>query len=150
VVDDEPALTKMLQKQLERLNYQITTSNSPREAVTIFQANPSWYDLVITDLTMPEINGVEVARQIHALRPETPIIVISGHHPSLNDAALESAGIRALVEKPVPLAGLAEQLQRIFNPEPGNDSVPIVGLATMICSGVNSSDEREACVGSIN
>ena len=74
LVDDEPSLTLALQRLLVRLNYRVTTSNNAREAIGWCQKDSAQFDLVITDLSMPEINGLEVARQLRVLRPDLPIV----------------------------------------------------------------------------
>jgi len=112
LVDDELALTAPLQKLLCRLNYQVVTSNSAREAVRLVQANPSQFDLVITDLTMPEMNGLEVARQIRVIRPDLPVVLTSGLSSSVSAESLREAGVRELLEKPVSLTALAGVVQR--------------------------------------
>jgi len=112
VVDDEPALTATLKRLLERLNYQVTTSNSARAAVDLFRAAADEFDLVITDLTMPEINGMELALQLHALRPAVPVLLASGFASALTPENLREAGICELLAKPVSLTALAEALRR--------------------------------------
>ena len=112
LVDDEPALTRSLRQLLSRLNYQITTSNSPREAIVLFQQDPARFDLVITDLAMPEMNGLAVARQLHALRPDLPVLLTSGFTSDLTPENLREAGIQEVVPKPVSLTLLAAVVQR--------------------------------------
>jgi signal transduction histidine kinase len=112
LVDDEPTLTAAFQRLLERLNYQVTTSNNPRDAMGLFRENPARFALVITDNTMPEMNGLEMSRQIHALRPDMPVILASGLSSTLSPETLREAGIREVVDKPVSLQTLAEVLQR--------------------------------------
>ena len=112
LLDDESALTAPFQRLLERLNYHVTTRNSAREAVSLFRENPTQFDLVITDLTMPEMNGLEVARQLQEMRPGLPIILVSGFTPDLNHEKLRAAGICELLEKPVSMKALADVLKR--------------------------------------
>jgi len=112
LVDDEPALTASLGKLLERLNYQVTTSNAARAAVELFRSTPAQFDLVITDLTMPEMNGLELARQLRAIRPDLPVIMVSGFSPELNQENLRAAGICELLEKPIVLPALTGALHR--------------------------------------
>jgi CheY-like chemotaxis protein len=112
LVDDEPALTASLGQLLARLNYQVTTRNHARAALELFGKNPAQFDLIITDLTMPEINGLEVARQCHILRPDLPVVLTSGHAPELTAEKLRAAGIYELLEKPVSPQTIAEALQR--------------------------------------
>ena len=112
LVDDEPALTTIFQRLLVRLAYQVTVCNNARESLDLCRQNPAAFDLVITDLTMPELNGLEVARHIHAFSPRLPIILITGHAPNLTPENLRAAGICGVIEKPVTLAALAEVVQR--------------------------------------
>jgi signal transduction histidine kinase len=112
MVDDETVVTVLFQRLLKRLNYAGTTLNSPIEALALFRKNPGEYELVITDLTMPEMNGLEVAQQLHALRPRLPIILISGFSAPLAPETLREIGICASLEKPVSLHALAEAIQR--------------------------------------
>ena len=112
LVDDEPALTAVFQRLLVRLNYQATSCNNARDAISLFRRNPAAFDLVITDLTMPDMNGLEVARQIHALRPDLPVILASGFSADLDRENLRQAGIWELIEKPVSMTVLADAVQR--------------------------------------
>ena len=112
LVDDEPALTATFQRLLARLNYQVTSRNSAREAIALFRENPAHFDLVITDLTMPEINGLELTRQLRALRPDLPVLLASGFSAELNRENLHAAGVTDLLEKPISMTALADVLQR--------------------------------------
>jgi CheY-like chemotaxis protein len=112
LVDDEPALTATFQRLLARLNYQVTSRNSAREAIALFRENPAHFDLVITDLTMPEINGLELTRQLRALRPDLPVLLASGFSAELNRENLHAAGVADLLEKPISMTALADVLQR--------------------------------------
>ena len=115
LVDDEVALTTMFRRLLQRLNYQVTTCNSAREAVEIFRQNPAQFDVAITDLTMPEMNGLEVARQLVAIRASLPVVLASGYSAALKEEHLREAGVCELLEKPVSLHALAEVLQRALS-----------------------------------
>jgi PAS domain S-box-containing protein len=112
LVDDDPALTGMFQRLLCQLDYQVASYNSPSEAVRLFREKPAQFDLAITDLTMPEMNGLSLARQLHAIRPELPVLLTSGTNSALTDQDLREAGILELLEKPVSIACLAEVVQR--------------------------------------
>jgi CheY-like chemotaxis protein len=114
LVDDEPALTATFQRLLTRLNYQVITRNSAREAIALFREDPAQFDLVITDLSMPEMNGLELARQLRALRPNMLVILASGFTAELTRENLRAAGVCELLEKPIAMPALAEALQRTF------------------------------------
>ena len=117
VLDDETALTTVLQVMLRRLDYQVTTSNHPLAAIRLFCENPAGFDLVITDLTMPELNGLQVAQQLRANRPDLPVILVSGHGASAEVDDLRAAGICERLDKPVSLATLAEAVARALKPK---------------------------------
>ena len=112
LLDDEPSLTGPFQGLLERLNYRVTCCNLPSEAIRRFRENPTQFDLIITDLTMPEISGLEVARQLHLIRADFPVILATGYAYSLSAATMKEAGICELLEKPLALAALAGAVQR--------------------------------------
>jgi len=108
LVDDETVVTTMLGRLLKQLNYQVTTSNSPRQTIALFSKNPDEYDLVITDLAMPEVDGLELASQLRAIRPRLPIILLSGFTATLTPENLSAAGICQVLDKPVSMMALAE------------------------------------------
>ena len=112
VVDDEVVVTTMMQRLLKRLNYTPTTINSPAEALALFTRNPDAFHIVLTDLTMPEMSGLEAARQMHAIRPGLPIILMSGFSLPVPPEALGEVGICKMLEKPVSILDLAETLQQ--------------------------------------
>jgi nitrogen-specific signal transduction histidine kinase len=112
VVDDEPALTAVYQRLLDRLGFQTVVTNYPEEALRMIRKSPANFGLVITDMTMPGINGLDLARQIRGLRPDLRVILTSGFSPALNDEALRAAGVHELVMKPVTLDDLAAVVQR--------------------------------------
>jgi len=116
LVDDESALTGPFKGLLERLNYRVTTCNLASEAIRRLQDNAGQFDLVITDLTMPEISGLELARQVHRVRADLPVILATGYAYSLTAATLREAGIVELLEKPLNLMVLAQAVQRALRP----------------------------------
>jgi DNA-binding NtrC family response regulator len=111
-------LTKALQRMLRRLNYQVISTNSAREAIQLFRANTPEFDLVITDFTMPEMNGLELASQIRAIRPDLPVLLASGFAPNLSAEKLRAAGVYELIEKPASQLILAEVVHRALSQKP--------------------------------
>jgi PAS domain S-box-containing protein len=114
IVDDESALTTAFQRLLLRLNYQVVVSNSASAALKLVHENSGRFALVITDLTMPEMNGLELTRQIRAVREDLPVILASGYAPDLNRQNLQAAGVCELLEKPVSMSILAATVQRVI------------------------------------
>ena len=99
VVDDDKEILKLLEMFLCRLNYDVASAFNGREALNLFRQYPC--DLVITDLQMPVMDGMQLMRSIRSESPQTPVVVITGHLEDDSTAALESA--YAVVGKPFRL-----------------------------------------------
>ncbi|NBV20561.1 MAG: response regulator [Proteobacteria bacterium] len=113
-VDDEEPLAKLGQVLLSRLGYRATTLTSPVEALALFERDPRQFDLVITDLNMPGLSGLELARKLFELRPGLPIILTTGFSATLTLESLREQGIRELLHKPYDLRGITEALRRLL------------------------------------
>ena len=114
LLDDEPEVTISFRHLLEKMNYKVTTSNQPSETLEAFRHHAAEFDLLITDLAMPGLNGLELARQVHGLCPEMPIVLASGMTADLTDENLRAAGISGVLEKPYSISSLNKILQRVF------------------------------------
>jgi PAS domain S-box-containing protein len=112
LLDDETALSVVFGKLLRQLSYEVITTNIASEAIRFVRENPTQFDLVITDMNMPEFDGLEVARQIRSIRPDLPVVLASGYISSFTTDILREAGICDLLEKPVALAALADVVYR--------------------------------------
>ncbi len=77
-LDDEEALVLLARRLLERLGYKVSGYSSAAEALATFEAAPDQFDLVLSDLSMPGINGLDVARRVLEIRPEIPVLLASG------------------------------------------------------------------------
>jgi CheY-like chemotaxis protein len=100
VVDDEAQLVTMMKRQLEDRGYQVTAHSSSLEALDTFTQNPRTFDLLVTDNTMPNMTGLALANEILALRPELPILLISGLADAQVAAQLRGSGPTAVLAKP--------------------------------------------------
>ena len=118
MVDDEVALVGMYQKLFKALKYEGTIVTDPEEAISLVRKHPEQYELVITDLTMPGKSGLEVARQIRAIREDLPVILATGFHGTVSDRQLTAAGICEVVEKPILMGTLAMVLRGILGTKP--------------------------------
>ena len=107
LVDDEPQLVALGQRILEYLGYAVTTTTSSTEALALFTAEPAAFDLVITDQSMPAMTGVELARQLLAIRPGVPIILCTGFSETVGEQQAKALGIRGFVMKPLSVNDLA-------------------------------------------
>jgi DNA-binding NtrC family response regulator len=79
IVDDEPPLLDLLKKYLERLGYEVDSYGAPEEALLAFTPDPGRYALVMTDLTLPGMNGEQMIERMRALNPKLRAIVSSGY-----------------------------------------------------------------------
>lgn len=113
-VDDEAVLGDVAQKMLKRLGYEATVFQSSEAAWAAFEAAPQAYDALVTDLTMPALTGVDLARKVLALRPALPIILVSGSSGPLTVSELRAMGIRELLSKPLNYGALARVLNQVL------------------------------------
>lgn len=111
VVDDQYAVLRVTQKILETLGYRVTSCISSREALTLFKKETQGFDLVITDLTMPQLAGIELCAEIKKQRADIPVILCSGYGAKLSEKELETAGFTAWFTKPVTLQKLASMVR---------------------------------------
>ena len=106
VVDDEPAIARFLTRVLEREGYAVTSFEDPVDALEAFLTDPSRFDMVITDLTMPHMTGLELTRRFLALCPDLPVLLCSGYFEATTLERAKQAGVREALSKPVDRAGL--------------------------------------------
>jgi len=114
-VDDENVLADLGKQLLGGLGYQVETRTSPIEAIEAFRANPQKFDLVITDLTMPQMSGLNLARKIMEIRPGMPIILCTGFSEQANEQAASAMGIRAFLYKPLVMRDIAGAVRKALD-----------------------------------
>ncbi|OQX09824.1 MAG: hypothetical protein BWK76_21670 [Desulfobulbaceae bacterium A2] len=101
-VDDEIQIRGMVEALLSTNGYQVTSCADGKQAWEIFLENPKHYDVIVTDMTMPAMNGAELAQKILALRPHPPVILCTGQSDLINGEKALAMGISAYLNKPVP------------------------------------------------
>jgi len=116
IVDDETMLLEMMQKMLQQLGYTVTALSDSPQALRCFLSTPSSYDLVITDLNMPNMTGLELAKAITAERPNTPILLCTGYNERISEEKIKICGIHALMMKPVGMKEMADTIRRALCP----------------------------------
>ena len=114
-VDDEELLVELNFQRLSGLGYQVFTSTNSADALKLFEAGPDGFDLVITDYTMPNMTGIELARALLAIKPGTPVILISGLNEKIPPDKMKEAGIRAFLPKTAGKRELAELIRRVLD-----------------------------------
>ena len=100
-VDDDKTIVNMSKIMLEKLGYHVNSKTSSIDALVDFKRQPEKYDVVITDLTMPQMTGLELADEILSVRPDTPIILCTGYSSLLTSTDRSNRGIQAILTKPI-------------------------------------------------
>jgi PAS domain S-box-containing protein len=117
-IDDEELLVEWGQALLERLGYEVTALTDSAEAFDIFSSDPSRFDLVITDQTMPHMTGLRLARELLKIRPSIPIILCTGHSDAVTPHTLKEAGVREFMMKPLAKRELSQAVRRVLEAKP--------------------------------
>jgi predicted ATPase/signal transduction histidine kinase/ActR/RegA family two-component response regulator len=112
IVDDERALVALAEETLAGLGYEPVGFDSSVAALQAFRADPKRFDLVLTDETMPDLMGTELAQEIRQLRPEIPIIVMSGYSGTQLSERAQAAGVIDVLRKPLVRRDIAEPVAR--------------------------------------
>ncbi len=115
LVDDEEIIVRVEQKMLERLGYQITVRTGSLDALDAFRANPGDYDLVISDMGMPDMTGMQLARELISIRPGIPIIICTGFKDDRDEKRGKALGIKGFLMKPVATGDLAEMVRKVLD-----------------------------------
>jgi CheY-like chemotaxis protein len=108
----------MEQEMLEKLGYKVTPKTSSKEALDLFRQAPDDYDLIITDMTMPEITGDKLSQALLEIRPDVPIVLHTGYSETFSENQALSQGIRAYLVKPVRMNQIAATIRTILDQEP--------------------------------
>ena len=114
-VDDEKAITNMMQQILEKLGYHVKTSLNPEEALGLFKSKPDSFDIVITDMTMPQMTGAKLAEKLKEIRPDIPIILCTGHSSLIDEDKANQLGISGYVMKPVSMSKIAKAIRKALD-----------------------------------
>jgi PAS domain S-box-containing protein len=113
-IDDEAALVELGSRMLTSLGYQVTSRTSSIDALQAFGANPNDFDLVITDMTMPNMRGDDLARELLKIKPNIPIILCSGFSEMISEDKAKNLGIRKFIMKPISKKELAQIVRDVL------------------------------------
>lgn len=119
LIDDEAPMAKMGAKTLETLGYDVTTRTSSIEAMELFQTKPGKFDLIITDMTMPEMSGDILAVEMLAIRPDIPIILCTGYSKKITVESASEIGIKDFAYKPIIKSDLAKTVRKVLDEAQG-------------------------------
>jgi len=114
-VDDEKILTTLADKMLKSLGYEVMTFNSSLKAFEQFKQNPSYFDLIITDQTMPGMTGLELSQEILVVNPDIPIILCTGFSSTVNEEQALASGISGYLLKPLKKKEIAIKIRELLD-----------------------------------
>ena len=114
IVDDEEQIVRMTQQMLKRLGYHVTARTSSIEALEAFRSAPDKFDLVITDMTMPNMTGVRLTQKLIEIRSDIPVIICTGFSEKISEHKASTMGIRGYVMKPVVRSELGKKIREVL------------------------------------
>jgi signal transduction histidine kinase/ActR/RegA family two-component response regulator len=114
-VDDEPEITFMGKKMLENLGYKVSISSNSVTALEEFKKDPDKYSLLVTDQSMPNITGTELAILMKEIRPKLRVIIITGYADNLSEELLLQNGISEVILKPMILDDFSKVIRRVLD-----------------------------------
>jgi len=114
-IDDEELLANVWSETLSEQGYQVRTLTNSTEALKLFTANPDFFDLVITDQTMPDLSGSELIKELLSIKPNLPIILCTGYSTQINAKEAQQLGIKAFCMKPLNLPELLHTIRQALD-----------------------------------
>jgi PAS domain S-box-containing protein len=124
-VDDETMIVDIIKRMLETLGYRVVARTSGIEALEAFKNNPKEVDLVVTDLTMPKMSGLDLAEEILRIRPGMPILLCTGFDVTMDEKKVAARGLRGIIFKPILRRDMAIMVRNALdNPPPPGDDKP--------------------------
>ncbi len=115
LVDDEISIVKLETIMLEGLGYQVTPCVNSEDAFKMFEAAPFDFDLVISDMTMPNMTGDQLSKKIMDIRPDIPIIICTGYSEKMSREQAETSGIKAYLMKPLKISDMAQAVRNVLD-----------------------------------
>ena len=115
LVDDEVPIMQLEKQMLERLGYHVTSRSSSPDALETFRAAPDVFDLVITDMSMPNMTGDHLAKEIISIRQDIPVIICTGFSERINQESAAAIGIKGFLMKPIVRSEMAKMIRKVLD-----------------------------------
>ncbi|MCP4719809.1 MAG: PAS domain S-box protein [Desulfobacteraceae bacterium] len=115
LVDDEVSVAKLEGQMLSRLGYQVTIKTNSRDALNTFRLNPDFFDLMISDMTMPDMTGDQLSKEILSLKPDIPIVICTGFSERINREQAKTIGVKGFLMKPVIKSDMAQMVRKVLD-----------------------------------
>ena len=115
LIDDEVDILKFSESVLNELGYEVTTADNSSNALANFKSDPSKFDLIITDQSMPNMSGIELISEVLKIRPDMPIILCSGYSSKVSSDNASEKGISKYIDKPYSKEILSEAIRGVLD-----------------------------------
>jgi PAS domain S-box-containing protein len=115
LVDDEADIVGLESQILERLGYQVEAMTSSSEALEAFRKRPEAYDMVITDVAMPDMSGDRLSGELMKIRPDIPVLMCTGFSEAMTEEKVAALGIKGFLNKPIPADTFARKIRQILD-----------------------------------
>jgi CheY-like chemotaxis protein len=115
IVDDEPSIVNMMAQMLQRLGYGVEAMVNPNDALELLQSGSRQIDLVISDMTMPGMTGIQLFDQVKKIQPDLPVIIYTGHSDQIDPKKAQELGIAALAMKPITKHAIARTIRAVLD-----------------------------------
>ncbi|RLB72118.1 MAG: hypothetical protein DRH07_05395 [Deltaproteobacteria bacterium] len=114
-LDDDEMITNVWSQMLSEHGYKVSSMTSSTETLKLFTANPDYFDLVITDQTMPDVSGQDLIKELLKIKPKLLTILCTGYSTKIDEDKAKKLGIKAFCMKPLDLAELLEKTRRVLD-----------------------------------
>jgi CheY-like chemotaxis protein len=114
-VDDDKTILTMGSQMLKRLGFKVVSTSNSIEALELFRREPERFRLVLTDQTMPNLMGTELARELYRIRPDIPIILCTGFSELIDEEKAKTMGLQGFLMKPIVASQLSRVIQKALN-----------------------------------
>jgi len=114
-VDDEEFVVSSVRNMLQQLGYKVTTLTDSREALKLFLTDPSQFDLVMTDQTMPLMTGEDLGKEMMRIRSDIPVVLCTGYADFISSEKAAAMGFRGFIMKPFTVREGAELVRRVLD-----------------------------------
>jgi len=125
LVDDEEPIMRLEKQMLERLGYKVSAHASSMEALRAFGVRPDDFDLVISDMSMPNLTGDQLVKELKSIRPDIPVIICTGYSERINKTRAERLGINGFLMKPIVKSKMARTVRKVIDEAGGKVSITL-------------------------
>ncbi|MCP4020266.1 MAG: response regulator, partial [Desulfobacteraceae bacterium] len=115
LIDDEKSIITMEKYMLERLGYNVTSLTNSIEALQVFRDNPNKFDVIITDMAMPNLPGDKLAVKLRQIRPDIPVLLCTGFNENISREKAASLGIKGFLLKPIIMKDLFKKIREVLD-----------------------------------